>query len=322
MNIKLDGPNAEAIEKLLLTWSLDDGQGQQADMLTLNIDASDLSSAPPSGTSYQVYIEGESRGVFNVSHVTPTWFPKRLSITLSPAKFTTSDATGFREARTQTYENLTLDELAKTLMVKHGYKVIVDPSIASKKITLETQSQETDSSFLYRIAKDKFDALTKPIDDKYIIGRRGAIKKLSGANLAPVVINHTEDGYSPILSGQAPIPTQGRWKGVKAKWHDTQKGATQELELGESNFTTLPLLYESETEAREAAEAKLRSIKRAGQTLTMTINGQKGLFAEALLMVNNLFSPFTDEPWSIDQVTLNGSRTKYTAAITASRPTE
>ena len=92
MIFELHGDNAEALNKRVLTWQLTDASGDKADRCSVSIDAQGLESIPLGETKYNIVINGENRGRFQVSTVTEMLHPETLTIQLTPCLLYTSDA--------------------------------------------------------------------------------------------------------------------------------------------------------------------------------------------------------------------------------------
>lgn len=314
MIIKLAGYRANELEPKLVAWSLNDESGDSADRASLTFE--ELDFLPPSGTAYKITVNNEPRGSFEVSSIEEELNPKKVIIQLSPAKFNIKDKTGFREARKRTFSEATIKDVVTSVMQPHGYKVRIDPELASVKTPHLNQNEETDSAFIRRLAK-KFDAVTKPVNGLYIFGKKGNITALSGKAKKSVSV-------SPKMlikkTGKVKHPTNVRRTGVKASYRESDTGLNGEVVIGAAPFHLMKEMFKNKDEATQRAEAKLQEFTRNGQTFTGAIEGQAGFFAESVLTLDGFNNKRIAGSWSIDSVKLAGTRTRYTIAITATRP--
>lgn len=315
MILTITGAKGEALQAALLTWRLTDMSGTTSDRASLTFNAADLDYLPPSGSEYQLSVDGEGRGKWQVSTVHEEFDPDRIVVQLSPAKFNTKDRTGWREPRKRSFPPATVGDVIHAVMSPHGYTVRVDPELAEVKTEHLNQSEETDSAFITRLAK-RYDAIAKPINNLFVFGRKGSVNKLSGSNRPTVSITRKD-----LKRGTARLqhPTHIKFKGAKASYRVTETGKNAEIEVGEAPFTFIKELFTSEAEARSNASARLQELTRNGQEFTGTIHGKRGFWAEGVLTINDL-SPRAGGNWSIDSVTLSGSRTSYTIQVKATRP--
>ena len=315
--IKIRGPGFEALQPLLSDWSLTDGEGMQADRLTLTFSGEQaLTNLPPSGIEWQVHIDGEYRGVYQISSVTEHLHPIKLSLQLTPAKFSVADDTGFKEPRRRTYPPATVGDVVKAVMEPHGYEVRVSSELMSLPTDHLNQNEETDSAFIARLA-EKYGALAKPVDHLYVFGHRGSLASLSGQPKPSVIVTpgDTQKGAAKIAH-----PSNDRFRGVKALWQTLETGEHGTEQIGRSPFYQIKEAFKHAKEAQQHAAAKLAECNRKGQTFSATIRGKPGLFAESVMVLEGFVSPYSKGEWLINTVTLSGDRTSYTIQIEASRP--
>lgn len=317
MIFQLAGDNAEKLNKNIETWTLTDESGTTSDRCSLVIDGDGLDFKPSTGDKYVIRIDGEKRGTFQVSAFSEKLHPAKFIIQLSPSRFQTNDKTEWRKARKKTFPAATIKDVVEAVMKPHGYIVKVDPDLAGVKTDHLNQNEETDKAFLSRIAK-QYDAVAKPMNEMYVFGKKGSLKKLSGnGDKTPVSIS-PKDLIKP--TGKIDYPTNIKYKGAKASWRNSDTGKNGEISIGSEPFKALATTFKTPEEATKNAESELQKALRNGQTFTGSIAGKKGLFAESVLTLDNFNNKRIAGKWSIDKVTLSGSRSKYTISVEASRP--
>ncbi|UJX32991.1 contractile injection system protein, VgrG/Pvc8 family [Vibrio parahaemolyticus] len=316
--INIKGAGAAELKPLLTNWSLTDSEGMQADRLTLTFSGSESQDhIPASGTEWSVIVDGENRGVFQISAISEQLHPAKLVVQLTPAKFSVEDKSGFKEPRRRTFPPATVLDVVKAVMEPHGYEVRVSPELASKPTDHLNQNEETDSAFIARLAS-KHDAIAKPIDHMYVFGKRGSLSTLSGNAQRSVTIN-----LQDVQKGTAKIahPSNVRFKGIKAEWQTPETGNSGTQIIGTEPYYRIREVFKNADEATQRAEAKLAEFNRKGQKFTATLNGKQGLFAESVMNLEGFHSPRSKGNWSIETITLSGTRTTYTIQVEATRPT-
>ncbi len=319
MIISLSGPNAANLMKHLQTWSMTDESGASADRLSLTVLGHELKDPPASGgDQYKLTIGGEQRGEFDVSTIKLKLHPRKWVIQLSPAKFQRKDPTGWREKRKRSFPPATVKDLVTAIMIPHGYSVRVDKDLADLPTSHLNQSEETDKAFLSRIAKD-FDAVAKPINNLFIFGKRGSVKALSGSPRSRIII---KPGDIVKPTGEINFPSAEVYKGVKAKWRETESGLNGQAVLGSEPFKLIETPYKNLEEATKKAEAELKRVTRNSQTFTASLHWKSGLFAESIFNFAEEFAePTLISDWSFDRVSMSGTRTSLSVSVEASRLT-
>lgn len=319
MIIALSGPRAEDLMKHLEQWSMTDESGASADRLTLTVLGHELKAPPANGgDKYKLTIGGEQRGEFEVSTLKLKIHPRKWVIQLSPAKFQRKDPTGWREKRKRSFPPATVKDVVTAIMEPHGYEVRVDKGLADLPTQHLNQSEETDKAFLSRVAKD-FDAVAKPVNNLFIFGKKGSVKALSGSPRGRIII---KPGDIVKQTGEINFPSAEVYKGVKAKWRETDSGLNGQAVIGSEPFKLLEAPYKDLDEATKKAEAELKRVTRNSQTFTASLHWKAGLFAESIFN----FAEEFDEPtlvsdWSFDRVSMSGSRTSLSVSVDASRLT-
>lgn len=314
--IELSGVSAAVIMENLIRWRLSDESGMSADRLSLTINADDMKSPPlKGGDEIKVILGGEKRGAFKASTVSLSLKPVReWVIQLSPATFQRADPQGWREKRKRTFPPATVGDVVKSVMVKHGYTVRVEPALAALPTDHLNQNEETDKAFISRLAEE-FDAIAKPINGLFVFGTKGSLQSLSGETKKPVTIT-----LADLKTGNVDFPTDDNFKGVKASWRESATGRNGETVIGGAPFSRMKQTFANEAEAERKAEAELKKISRHGQVFTGSLKGRAGFFAESVLTFDEPDETLLLGAWSLDKVTHSGTRTAHTIQFTATRP--
>lgn len=321
------GAHAGLINSRLQSWELIDAAGRQSDQLTLKVDTDGIAGLPAEGEVIGLAIgfEGQlvDKGEFNITRVTPRIYPNSVTIVATAAPFVVKDNTEFKRRRSRSWSDTTVGTLFSNIVRSHGFTPRIDPELAAIKVAHLDQTDETDMSFLTRLAK-QYDAVTKPVDQLYIFAKRGQVKTVSGQKLKAVRFGLPKGNVptsQSFINAEADFPSRQSFKGVVAKYWDAEKGAEIEVQLGTAPFKKLRDQYETESHAREAGESELRKVTRTGITLTMDVPGNPALVAEGLIELDQSFPAYMAGRWSIDRVISSGARDQgYRCRIEATEP--
>lgn len=326
--VEVYGANAALINGRLIDWEIIDAAGIQSDQLKLTVNTEGLSGLPSVDGKIGIRVGYEESGLvdkgeFVVTRTTPQLFPSQLQIVATAAPFKVNDETAFKARRSASYENTTLGALFRDLTSKHGFSPRVAPELAMIKLAHVDQTNETDMSFLTRLAR-QYDAVTKPINDLYVLARRGQTKSISGKILPDITISITTNnrpGNASFTAASIDTASRVRFKGCRTTWWDGGSGKECIVEVGEGPFKKLRQRYQGETEAKAAAEGELRKVKREASKLRIDCPGNPALAAEGLIVLDSTWPDFMQGRWSIDKVTSSGSRQQsFRCSIEATYP--
>lgn len=240
-SIELYGANAARLNERLISWTHIDAAGIESDQLTLTLDIEGLEGLPELGGKVGLrvgYLESGlvDRGEFIITRRTPNLFPPRLTLVATAAPFKVADATGFKQRRSASHGPTTLGALFRQLTSRHGFSPRVAPELDSIPVPHVDQCNETDMSFLTRIARPH-DAVTKPLNEMYVLALRGQAKSLSGKILSPVRLSVTRDnrpGDPAFISASIDENGRAKHKGCQATWWDSAAGKERVVKLGQT----------------------------------------------------------------------------------------
>ena len=252
-----------------------------------------------------------SLGNFKLTRISETLYPNTMTITGTAAPFQKDDKTEFKKRRDYTWYDLSLGEVVKTIAKRHGFSPRISADLAKLPILHQDQANETDLTFLNRVAS-YHDAVCKLVDNKLVFAKRGEVKSISGKTIKPVTILHPKDNnpsnpayVTATVSGS----DKGQHKGVQAKWYDEKTSQARTEQKGSAPYQILDKTYESKESAKNAINTKQRKTIRQGEKLSMTCPGNTGLLAEGLLNLEGFPIWKIVGQWSMDKVShqYNGS---------------
>ncbi len=315
--VEIYGANAALLNERLLSWQHIDAAGIESDQLTLTISLEGLEGMPSLGGKIGLrvgYLESGlvDKGEFVISRRTPILFPLRLTLVATAAPFSASDQTGFKQRRSVSHGPTTLGALFRELTSRHGFSPRVAPDLSLIKIEHIDQSNETDMGFLTRLAY-LHDAVAKPVNELYVLARRGQAKSLSGKVLPDIKLSVTTNnrpGDNAFISATLDETARAKYQGCKTSWWDAAAGKVRVEESGIAPFKTMRQRYQSASDARAAGEGEVRRMMREALKVQIGCPGNPGLAAEGIVLLDPTWPDFMRGRWSIDKVTASGDREK------------
>ena len=323
--VEFYGANAALLNQRLMHWSHTDAAGIESDRLELTLNIEGLEGLPSlSGkiglrVGYQESALVE-KGEFVITQRTPVLFPMRLMIVATAAPFSMLDASGYRQRRSASYGPTTLGALFRQLVSRHGFSPRVAPALEGIAIAHIDQSNESDMAFITRLAK-RYSAVTKPINELYVLAETGQVKSLTGQLLPQVKLSVTQDnrpGDQAFITAKLDETSRSKYMGSRVTWWDAAGGKQQVVEVGVAPFKTLRQRCQNQAEARAVAEGELRRVGREGLKLVIDCPGNPLLAAEGLLVLDETWPSYMQGQWSMKQVVHVGDPvTGYRSSITA-----
>lgn len=326
--VEIYGANAQLIMQRLIDWEHIDAAGVESDQLKLTLDIEGLEGLPSMGGRIGLRVGYQEsglvdKGLFVVTRRTPQLFPLRLVLVATAAPFGEADESGFRQRRSASHGPTTLGALFRQLTTRHGFSPRVAPELEALVIEHVDQTNETDMSFLTRLAR-RYDTVTKPVNGLYVLARSGQVKSISGKQLEEVPLSVTRDsrpGDQAFISAALEESARMKYQGCVGSWWDGAAGLERRVSVGGKPFMTLRKRYQSGDEAQAAAEGEMRKLERAARKVRIECPGNPALAAEGLIRLDASWPDFMQGPWSIDKVTASGSPEKsYRCLIQASCP--
>lgn len=326
--VEVYGANAALINSRLVDVEYVDAAGIESDSLKLTVNIEGLDGLPSMDGRIGLRIGYREtglvdRGEFIVSRATPQLFPALLLVVATAAPFKVRDETRFKERRSRSYAAMTLGGLFRYIAAEHGFTPRVAPDLDGIPVLHEDQSNETDAAFLTRLAR-RHDAVAKPVNELYVLARRGQVKTLSGKELPPVKLAVTKDnrpGDRAFIGASVDHDSRVRFKGCRTTWWDGAAGVECQVEVGAEPFKRIRQRYESEDQARQVAEGELRRVERSAAKLRIDCPGNPAFGAEGLLELDESWPSYMRGTWSIDKVTGRLNRREgYRCTLEASYP--
>lgn len=323
---RTSGQGSKVINQYLQTWQLTDISGEETDQIKLKVAAPDMDSLPPEGViiGFDIGISDDesvqwfSRGKFTITRITPQLFPHVFTIVATAAPFQVNDLTEFKQRRSQTYSG-TLGSIFREVVSRHGLSPRVASELDGIRVEHIDQTDETDMSFLTRLAR-KYDAVAKPVESLYVLARRGKVKSLSGKTVEPIEIGlptNNQPTEKSFTNASLSMPSRKSFKGIKAVWWNDGTGEEVVEAVGMKPFKKLIQTYQNADQAKQAAQDELRKVERTGAQIRLDLPANPHFHAEGIVKTSCQFPKYMQAKWSIDRVIFSGSTSAVRASIIA-----
>lgn len=219
----------------------------------------------------------------------------------------------FKEYKTRSWNGVTLGELVAEIASDNGLTPVVAEGLKAHPFAHIDQTNESDLNLLTRLALE-LHAVAKPVGSRLLFMPAAQARSASGKQLPEVAIT-----AGACDSWRVTLPDRSSYTGAEARWQDLAAGAEQLALAGNRSgaIARLPGLFAGEAEATAAAAARLGFLQRQGGAVSLTIDGNPSLRAEAPLRLSG-FRPGVDGVWTIDEATHSAGRgQRYTTQIKA-----
>lgn len=334
----------------LLSLTLTDNRGFEADQLDIELDDADGKLAMPvRGAELSLFLgwKGQAlvgKGTFTVDEVEHHGAPDTMTIRARSADFRGS----LNSRREVSYHDTTLGAIVEQIAGRNNLKAMLADGFATIAVAHIDQTQETDAKFLTRLAT-LYGAVAAIKAGRLLFIRPGNGVTLSGKPIPQMTITR-KDGDRHSFS----IADRGAYTGVSASWLHTkdpkpkkmklqrkakaQKQSTvthpdakktsaktekateakegNYLEGSEDNVFTLTTVFSSQKTAMSAAKAKWEKLQRGVAEFSLTLAmGRADLYPETPVKVSGFKSVIDAQPWLISKVTHNLSSGGYTTQL-------
>ncbi|MGT3192361.1 phage late control D family protein [Yersinia enterocolitica] len=338
-DIKIGGKTQTTVNDRLISLTLTDNRGFEADMLELVIDDADQKVALPArGAQIDIALgwKGEplvNKGRFTVDEISHTGPPDQLIVTARSADFRDT----FNVKREYSWHDITVGKVVASIASRYDLKAGVSEDLGKIEIDHADQTSESDISFLTRMA-EKLGAITTIKNGMLLFMHPGRAVSQSGKLLPAITITRASGDKHSFR-----VADRDAYTGVTAYWLDLNYGKPQKtsvrrkrksktppkvktpastskegnyLEGVEGNVFVMRETFKTERAARRAAAARWSKLQRGAAEFTMTLaRGRADLFPE-LPAVMQGFKPEIDQAaWLITQVTHTIGDNGFTTAL-------
>ncbi|WP_447879877.1 phage late control D family protein [Serratia fonticola] len=338
------------IRARLLSLTLTDNRGFEADQLDIELDDSDGLMVMPQRNAVLSLALGwqgsqlTHKGRFTVDEVEHRGAPDTLTIRARSADFRGS----LNTRREASYHDTTLGDIVQQIAARNTLTAKLVTGLDAIKISHIDQTQETDAAFATRLASLN-GAVAAVKNGCLLFIRPGNGTTVNGKPLPVMTITRRDgdrhnfsladrDAYTGVtaswLNTRQPKPKKvklqrkPKTQHLRALQHPKAKPATQkaakptEAQKGEylvgaeDNVFTLPTVYATQAAAMRAAQAKWEKLQRGVAEFSLSLAmGRADLVPETPVQVSGFKQVIDAQPWIVSKVVHNLSNSGFTTAV-------
>lgn len=349
--IRVNSENVTAnISPRLISLTMTDNRGFEADQLDIELDDSDGQLAMPvRGAVISLFLgwKGQpltGKGDFTVDEVEHHGAPDTMTIRARSADFRGT----LNSRREASYHDTTLGAVIRQVAERNKLQPMIAEAFAPVPVTHIDQTQETDAAFLTRIATLN-GAVAAIKAGRLLFIKPGGGVTAAGKPIPQMTITR-QDGDRHSFS----IADRGAYTGVTASWLHTKKPKPKKVKVqrkpkerhlralehpaakkrkataaktpeakegdylagSEDNVFAITTVYATKAAAMRAAQAKWNKLQRGVAEFSLTLAmGRADLFPETPVQVSGFKSVIDAQPWIISKVTHNLGGSGFTTAL-------
>ncbi|MHA3359396.1 phage late control D family protein [Yersinia enterocolitica] len=336
------------IRDRLLSLSLTDNRGFEADQLDIELDDADGQLAMPErGAVLSVFLgwKGSAligKGDFIVDEVEHHGAPDTLTIRARSADFRGS----LNARREVSYHETTLGKVVSQVAERNNLQAMLADGLADIAIPHIDQTQETDAKFITRLASLN-GAVAAVKTGRLLFIKPGRAVTASGKPI-PLMTLTRQDGDQHSFS----IADRGAYTGVSASWLHTKNPKPNKVKLQRKpqfkhlralqhpkikvpqrtksveerqgnylagsgdNVFVITTVYATQKAAMRAAQAKWEKLQRGVAEFSITLAiGRADLFPETPVVVSGFKSVINQQKWIISKVAHHLNNSGYTTQL-------
>ncbi|WP_033848760.1 phage late control D family protein [Yersinia wautersii] len=339
-SISVDGiDKTGGIKKRLMSLTLTDNRGFEADQLDIEFDDADGKvELPRRGAKIAVSLGWKGaalidKGTFTVDEIEHSGAPDKLTVRARSADF--RETLNIR--RDQSYHKTTIGGIIKTVAERNKLAPTLNKTMSDLAVDHIDQTNESDGNFITRLAK-QYGAIAAVKNGNLLFIRQGQSKTASGKPIPMMtIIRSLGDGH------QFSMADRGAYTGVVANWLNTRttekpvvkvkrkrkckattaaKPKEPEEKQGEyligtdENVLTLRTTYASKNNAQRAAKSNWERLQRGAAKFSIQLaKGRADLYPEVPVKVTGFKKQIDEADWTLVTVTHSVSDSGFTTAL-------
>lgn len=321
-SIKMGGKVLKELADRVISISLTDNRGFEADQLTLELDdsAGDV-ALPGRGVELSLWLGwmGEAlifKGVYTVDEVAHDGPPDRITVTARSADFREE----FNVKREVSWHDVTVERVVSAIAKRYDLKAQISDILMGVEIDHADQTQESDMSFLTRMA-EMLGAIATVKNGSLLFIVPGGGFTASGKPIPSIEITRNSGDRHRFR-----VADRDAYTGVRAYWLDldfgkkkkvsvkrrkasakkTDKSSSREgdyIEGAEGNVYIMRKTFQNEQAATRAAAAKWQQLQRGAAEFSITLaRGRADLYPEMHSTVTGFKPDIDAQDWIISKV--------------------
>jgi phage protein D len=320
-SVRQGGKVLKELSDRVISISLTDNRGFDADQLTLELDDTDGGVAlPPRGAelSFRLGWMGEAlvyKGVYTVDEVAHDGPPDRITVTARSADFREE----FNVKREVSWHDVTVERVVSAIAKRYDLTPQITDLLMDVEIDHADQTQESDMSFLTRMA-EMLGAIATVKNGSLLFIVPGGGFTSSGKAIPSIAITRSSgdrhrfrvadrDAYTGVRAYWLDL-NYGKKKKVSVRRRATTKKAGKSssregdyIEGAEGNVFIMRKTFQNEDAARRAAAAKWQQLQRGAAEFSITLaRGRAELYPEMHATVTGFKADIDAQDWIISKV--------------------
>ena len=313
------------VEQRLISLSMTDKRGTEADELSLTLSDHDAAlPLPTKGNKIRLWLAmpetGDmiDKGTFTIDDAEHSGTPDQLQIRAKSADFKSS----LKVKRSDSYHQRKLGDIAQTVAKRHDLVLAIDATVAAMMIDHIDQHRESDINLLTRLCDDH-DLMCTIKAGRLIIKPIANARSPSGTALGEVTITR-QSGDSHRYSR---TDRTSDYDETTASYHDDKSGKTKHISVKDgkskpldalpnekSHVLTKPAKSKSEAVSKAKASANKKARQMANFDLTLAV-ARPDIIADSPATVRG-FRPYIDEhQWTVVEVSHELSGSGYQSRV-------
>ncbi|WP_225085142.1 phage late control D family protein [Pectobacterium colocasium] len=323
----------------LISLSLTDNRGFEADSLELVLDDADGKLAlPERGAKVTVALGWAnepliSKGTFTVDEIAHRGPPDQLTISARSADFRDT----FNVKREYSWHNVTVGFVVSAIASRYGLKAGVTERLAKLELDHADQTNESDISFLTRMA-EMVGAIATIKNGMLLFIVPGQAVSQSGKPLPAITITRSSGDSHSFR-----VADRDAYTGVTAYWLDLNFGKTKTTKVKNKRKTSTPAkkkepassskegnylkgtegnvyvmrsTFKTEQAAKRAAAAKWSTLQRGAAEFSMTLaRGRADLYPELHARMSGFKTVIDNADWIITRCVHEISQSGFTTSL-------
>lgn len=312
-------PVASIFNERLISVTIVDKEGATSDTISLElVDSNPFAEIPRKGDLIEAKLGYAETGLSDFGKFTADdpeirCLPYGLTVNGKAADMRET----LKQHKSRHWDEKTVKDVVTAIAGEHSLTPQIDSDVGQHKYGWIGQEDESDLHFLERLA-DRHGALFSIKSGNLIFAAKGSGKSPSGQVLTQVVATPAN-----IVVGSCRVKfgDRSKVKKVKGRVQDRDKAKLIEIEVESdsegSAIHTLPSPYADEAEARQAATAKAKELKRQTITTSVTLYGDPAIRAGALFFYDGVRPEIDEIDFIIESASHKLTKSGYTVDVEA-----